>query len=204
MPANPTTLAAKREAACKALLRKAHAIIDPAGATPAALEQVQALLIGLASKPDLFPREDFAAPVAQARNHMLAEDGEDGFGLYLTINMPGKVAAPHDHGIWCVNAGISGVELHRFFQRTDDGKTPGYATVEELTGATVALGTGIAMADHDIHDTVVIGNQPAIGLALYGYALTRFPSVVWFHPEFESVRALPSRRAAAASATVKA
>ncbi len=204
MKANPPTLAGRRTAACRALLRKAHAIIDPAGATPAALEQLKALLIGLAGKADLFPMADFAAPVAQGRNHMLAEDGDDGFGLYLTINMPGKVAAPHDHGIWCVNAGISGVELHRFFQRTDDGSIPGRATVEEITGATVGPGTGIAMTDHGIHDTAVIGNQPAVGLALYGYALVRFPSVVWFHPEFESVRALPSRRAPASAAVVNA
>jgi predicted metal-dependent enzyme (double-stranded beta helix superfamily) len=194
MPANPSP-AARRSTACRALLRKAHAIIDPGGATPAALEQVKALLIGLAGKADLFPMTEFAPPVAQARNYMLGEDGADGFGLYLTINMPGKVAAPHDHGIWCVNAGISGVELHRFFQRTDDGSVAGRATVDEITGATVGLGTGVFMADHDIHATEVIGNQPAIGLALYGYALARFPSVVWFHPEFESVRALPSRRA---------
>ena len=30
-----------------------------------------------------------------------------------------------------------------------------------------------------------------------GYALARFPSVSWFHPEFSSVRATPSRRHAA-------
>ena len=35
---------------------------------------------------------------------------------------------------------------------------------------------------------------PAVGLALYGYALARFPSVVWYHPEFESIRAGQSRR----------
>ena len=51
------------------------------------------------------------------------------------------------------------------------------------------------MANQDIHETEVIGNQPSIALALYGYALVRFPSVVWFHPEFDSFRALPSRRA---------
>ena len=61
-------------------------------------------------------------------------------------------------------------------------------------GGLVGPGTGIFMTDHSIHATEVLGNQPAIGLALYGYALTRFPSVVWFHPQFESVRALPSRR----------
>jgi hypothetical protein len=54
------------------------------------------------------------------------------------------------------------------------------------------------MTDHAIHDTAVIGDQPAIGLALYGYALARFPSVVWFHPQFSSVRAGASRRQEAA------
>jgi hypothetical protein len=36
--------------------------------------------------------------------------------------------------------------------------------------------------------------MPAIGLALYGYALVRFPSVAWYHPQFGSVRATQSRR----------
>jgi hypothetical protein len=54
------------------------------------------------------------------------------------------------------------------------------------------------MADHAIHATEVLGDIPAIGLALYGCALARFPSVVWFHPEFTSIRSMPSRRAEAA------
>ena len=45
----------------------------------------------------------------------------------------------------------------------------------------VEPGTGIVMADHDIHSTEVVGDQAAIGLSLYGYALARFPSVTWFH-----------------------
>ena len=54
------------------------------------------------------------------------------------------------------------------------------------------------MTDHAIHDTEVVGEMPAIGLALYGYTLARFPSVVWFHPEFSSIRTAPSRRVAIA------
>ena len=54
------------------------------------------------------------------------------------------------------------------------------------------------MTDHAIHATELIGSEPAVGLALYGYALARFPSVVWFHPEISSVRAGASRRAEAA------
>ena len=55
----------------------------------------------------------------------------------------------------------------------------------------------MAMADHDIHSTLVVGGTPAVGLALYGYALVRFPSVAWYHPQFNSVRTMPSRRHAA-------
>ena len=136
-------------------------------------------------------------PVAQGRNHPLLVEDNDGHGLYLTISLPGKEAAPHDHGIWCVNAAISGRERHKVFRRTDDGAAAGKATVVQVGEVVVAPGGGIAMADHDIHATVVEGDEPAIGLALYGYALTRFPSVAWYHPQFGSVRASTSRRHAA-------
>jgi predicted metal-dependent enzyme (double-stranded beta helix superfamily) len=129
---------------------------------------------------------------------ILAQEDGDGMGLYLTIALPGKEAAPHDHGIWCVNAAVSGQEVHRFYRRTDDASRDGYATVEEVGEVTVAPGRGMAMADHAIHATEVIGDVPAVVLALYGYALARFPSVVWFHPAFSSVRAGASRRAEAA------
>jgi len=121
------------------------------------------------------------------------EEG-DGRGLYLTIGLPGKEAAPHDHGIWCVNAAVSGRERHLFYRRTDDGAKPGFATVEQVGQVMVQPGHGMAMADHDIHSTLVVGDEPAIGLALYGYALVRFPSVIWYHPEFAALRASPSRR----------
>ena len=77
------------------------------------------------------------------------------------------------------------------------GGKAGSATVMKVGEVMVEPGNGMAMADHDIHSTEVIGKEPAIGLALYGYALARFPSVVWFHPEFSSMRACVSRRHAA-------
>jgi predicted metal-dependent enzyme (double-stranded beta helix superfamily) len=189
----------QRTEACAALLRQARAIVDAEGTGQAALDKITHLLVGLADRGDaLFPRGDFAMPVAHGRNHILALEDGDGMGLYLTIGLPGKEAAPHDHGIWCVNAAISGREIHKFYRRTDDAGRDGYATVEEIGEVTVAPGHGMAMADHAIHATEVVGDEPAIGLALYGYALARFPSVVWFHPAFSSVRAGASRRAEAA------
>jgi predicted metal-dependent enzyme (double-stranded beta helix superfamily) len=189
----------QRAEACAELIQQARAIVDAEGTGEAALGRITTLLVELANQGEaLFPRANFAMPDAQGRNHVLALEGDDGMGLYLTIGLPGKEAAPHDHGIWCVNAAISGREVHRFYRRTDDASREGFATVEQVNEVTVAPGQGMAMTDPAIHATEVLGNEPAIGLALYGYALARFPSVVWFHPQFSSTRAGASRRAEAA------
>jgi len=192
-------VANKRNRACAKLLADVHAITAKEGITPSALHAIKLRLVALARKAELFPSADFEMPVAEGRNHPLLVEDNDGHGLYMTISMPGKEAAPHDHGIWCVNAAVSGRERHAFFRRTDNAAKPGHAVVEKVGEVMVEPGNGVAMADHDIHSTEVVGTEPAIGLALYGYALARFPSVVWYHPQFASTRASPSRRHAAAT-----
>ncbi|OFX00784.1 MAG: hypothetical protein A3D94_17710 [Alphaproteobacteria bacterium RIFCSPHIGHO2_12_FULL_66_14] len=191
------TASDKRNRAAAKLLADVHAITTKEGITPSALHAIKLKLVALAARKELFPPADFAMPVAEGRNHPLLVEDNDGHGLYLTISLPGKEAAPHDHGIWCANAAISGRERHKFFRRTDSLAKPGHATVEQVGEVMVEPGSGMAMADHDIHSTVVVGDRPAIGLALYGYALARFPSVAWYHPQFNSVRTTPSRRHAA-------
>jgi predicted metal-dependent enzyme (double-stranded beta helix superfamily) len=193
----PAITAQRRARACASLLQQVHAITDKEGVTPSALHAMKLKLVALANRTALFPLSDFAMPVAQGRSHPLLIEDDDGLGLYLTINLPGKEAAPHDHGIWCVNAAIAGRERQIFYRRVDDGAAAGRAEIVKIGEVMVQPGNGMAMADHDIHGTKVIGAEPAIGLALYGYALTRFPAVVWYHPEFGSTRASPSRRHAA-------
>lgn len=191
------TIADKRARACAELMRGVHRITDKEGITPSALHAIKLKLVALARRPELFPLSDFAMPEAESRTHPLLVEADDGHGLYLTIGLPGKEAAPHDHGIWCVNAAISGRERHVFYRRTDAGNKPGKAVVTQVGQVTVEPGNGMAMADHDIHSTMVLGQEPAIGLALYGYALDRFPSVVWYQPAFGTIRPTPSRRHAA-------
>jgi predicted metal-dependent enzyme (double-stranded beta helix superfamily) len=193
----PDVHAARRERACAELLHEVHAITSHEGITPSALHAIRLKLVALARRTDLFPLSDFAMPEAQGRNHPLLVEENDGHGLYLTIALPGKEAAPHDHGIWCVNAAISGRERHILYRRTDNGQQDGRAEIVQVGEVIVEPGNGMAMSDHDIHATEVVGDEPAIGLALYGYALARFPSVVWYHPAFGSTRASPSRRHAA-------
>jgi predicted metal-dependent enzyme (double-stranded beta helix superfamily) len=191
-----SSIAVERKAACAALLRQVGAVRASARDGETALGKTKSLLIDFAAREAaLFPHQDFAMPYAHGLTHTLEIAGNDGCGLYLTVNLPGKEAAPHAHGIWCINAGLSGSELHRFYRRTDDGRRAGRATVEEIGQAVVTAGSAMAMSDQDIHGTVVVGDQPARALALYGYALDRFPSVVWFHPQFGTCRTMPSRRA---------
>jgi len=173
----PSDVAARRARACKTFLEQAHSATAAEGINPSTLHAIKLKLVAFAKRTELFPLAD-----------------NDGYGLYLTIGLPGKEAAPHDHGIWCANAAISGRERHVFYRRTDDGRENGRATVIKVGEVVVEPATGIVMADHDIHSTEVVGDRPAIGLSLYGYALARFPSVTWFHPEYSSVRATPSRR----------
>ena len=191
------TVADKRRRACEKFLETVHGITAKEGITPSALHEIKLTLVALARKAELFPLADFAMPLAQGRTHPLLVEDNDGHGLYLTIALPGKEAAPHDHGIWCVNAALAGAERHDYYRRTDDGRTAGRATVARVGEVMLVPGSGMAMADHDIHATRVVGKEPAVALALYGYAQARFPAVVWYHPEFGTVRATPSRRAAA-------
>src|SRR5258706_14817066 len=160
-------VAAQRARACKTFMAQVHSISGKEGITPSTLHALKLKLVALAKRTDLFPLADFAMPQAQARTHLLLVEENDGHGLYLTISLPGKEAAPHDHGIWCANAAISGRERHVFYRRTDDAAVPGRATVEQVGDGMGEPGSAMAMADHDIHATEVLGTEPADGLALY-------------------------------------
>ena len=190
-----TPIAVRRHAACQDLLAQARTLLAPAGATPEVLARLRDGLVALASDhADLFPLSDFRMPDAQGVNHMLDDAANDGLGLYLTIGLPGKEAAPHDHGIWCVNAAVSGAELQRFYRLAPQSAGHQKPKIEEIGRVVVEPGVGMVMADHDIHSTDVLGDQPFVGLAMYGYAINKFPAVVWYHTQFAEVRACASRR----------
>src|SRR5258706_11036281 len=146
-------VAAQRARACKTFMAQVHSISGKEGITPSTLHALKLKLVALAKRTDLFPLADFAMPQAQARTHLLLVEENDGLGLYLTISLPGKEAAPHDHGIWCANASVSGRERHVYYRRTDDGRKAGEATVLKVGEVLVEPGIGIVMADHDIHST---------------------------------------------------
>ena len=194
-----SAIATDRKSACLALLRQSRTILAKEGSTPSALHALKLKLAALASRTELFPAMDFAMPVADGRLHTLAMGSNDDLALQLFIALPGRMSNPHSHGIWCVNAAVSGRERNVLWRRTDDGSKPGCATIKRIGEVIVERGHAYAMADHDIHSQEVVGDTPAVVIALYGYPFEGFPSVVWYSPEFSTVRALPSRRGVGAA-----
>ena len=184
----------ERKDACLAFMRQAHQILDQEGSSPSALHELKLALAGLAERTELFPASDFPMPVAEARFHSLVVEPDDGLALHLIISMPGKISNPHAHGIWCINASITGRERNVYWRRTDDAQKPGYATLARIGEMVMERGHGFAMGDLDIHSQEVLGDEPSIILALYGHAFERFPSISWYNAEFSSVRKMPSRR----------
>ena len=138
--ASQSEVAVRRARACKTFLEQAHAATAAEGINPSTLHAIKLKLVAFAKRTELFPLADFAMPDAQGRNHPLLVEDNDGYGLYLTIGLPGKEAAPHDHGIWCANAAISGRERHLFYRRTDDGRENGRATVTQIGEVVVQPG----------------------------------------------------------------
>ena len=87
------SVADERITACARLLADVHAISAREGITVAALDAMKSKLVALGRQRDLFPLAEFDMPVAEGRNHPIMVEPDDGYGLYLTINRPGKVAA---------------------------------------------------------------------------------------------------------------
>ena len=194
-----SSVQAMRNGACLAFMCQAHKILNKEGSSPSGLHALKLKLAALAARAELFPVDDFPMPVAEARVHSLLVEDNDGLAMYLITSMPGKISNPHSHGIWCINASIKGRERNVYWRRTDDGLKPGYATLTPVGEMVMERGHGFAMGDLDIHSQEVLGEEPSIILALYGYAFERFPSISWYNSEFSSVRKMPSRRGQAAA-----
>lgn len=187
---------ATRERAARDLTRRARAIELKHGGRREALEEIRQLMIDfVGAHRDLLDPQDFELPVAHGRFFKLVEGGEVPYGLYIGVTLPGKEAAPHIHGLWCVTVGISGREVNHFWRRTDDGASPGLASLSYLHGVDVENGTGMTLAADEIHSTETLGNEPSWMLHLYERPFAEFPSLLFFQPERGTVRRLPAHAA---------
>lgn len=160
------------------------------------LERVKQVLVRLAARKELFPETDYPSPRPQERSlmHLLAEDADHRFALYLSTGVAGRSSPPHNHTTWAVIAGIEGEEENRVYERLDDGSVPGKSEVREQHRFVVRPGDGIAFMPDDIHSIHVVSRVPTRHLHMYGLSVEHLPSRLEFDLEQGTHKVFPPSR----------
>jgi len=175
-----TRLTEARDAAVASTMSKVRTIAAD-GVNRAAVERMLEVLKPLAARKDFFSVEEYGGPSGsdlQAR-YLLSEDPGNTFALYLNIMRPGRRIPPHNHTTWACIAGIEGIETNTVWKRTDDGRTPGKASLAVDKVVDVGPGTGIAFLGDDIHSVQIKGDGIR-HLHMYGRALETLSERVVF------------------------
>jgi predicted metal-dependent enzyme (double-stranded beta helix superfamily) len=188
-----TEIAAQRSEAVAGTIDKVRRIETADGVNYASLEKISELLFDLAARKDLFPEEDFPLGPERASNiHLLQEDPDGRFALYMSVGIGGKLTPPHNHTTWAVIASIQGRELNLLYDRVDDRSLPGKAEIIE-TGRKVVEGrTAVYLLPDDIHAVALEGGEKAMLFHMYGLGLDRLDERIAFNQAEGSYRKFPA------------
>jgi len=187
---NATDISAARSAAISGAIDRIRGIERTEGITRASLEKIKAELLALAAQSHLFPTSEFPPPPPgekAGRRYLLQEDADHRFALYLNALNPGNETKPHDHTTWASIVAVEGQELNRLYDRVDDGRTEGKATLKLRAEVMVEPGNGIAFMADDIHSIHTTGTVPTRHLHMYGLALEKLENRVGYDIEAGTV-----------------
>jgi len=101
----------------------------------------------------------------------------------------------HDHGSWGIVGELINPSIERKFRRLDDGKTDGYAVLEETSARVLSQGdtTFVLPLDKGIHQMENLTDQIAVSINVYG-RIIRKGYAQYFYPDKKSVaRIFPPR-----------
>ena len=165
--------------------------IHERGVDRAALQQIVALLEGLAERRELFNFARFPAPDAATGDtqfrYRLNDDGESPT-LYVNSLLPGKATLPHNHETWAIIVAVEGQELNRVYRREDDGSDPARARLVLEQEIVVQPGTSVAFLGEDLHGIRVEGDRPTLHFHLYGQPLETLSGRVAIDPDTGEVK----------------
>lgn len=200
------TVAEERAEAVRALRARARALIEAQGVQRPVLAQILDELERVAARRPLWSEEDYPPPEEGERQarYLVAVDDDQTCALYLNVMRPGKLIPPHDHTTWACIAAVEGEEQNYLYERLDDGRTPGRATIRRTGHVTVGPGTGVALLPDDIHAVEITGDRIIRHLHMYGRALEVLDQRLTFDPENGTCRIMDigvkTRRAPSAGA----
>ena len=177
---NMTCMSAERRECVQTCVADIRAIELSAGVNRASLVDIAVRLTRLATREDLFDEATFPNPShgERAKLHLLSEDAEGRFPLYLTCCLPGGTVAPHNHTTWAVVVGLAGTEENTIWTRTDGvvPPQPGPATLVFARRQTIECGQSMALMPEDIHSVATPGTVPRRHFHMYGLSLQRLPT----------------------------
>ncbi len=151
------------------------------GVTRETLERIKPVLIGLASRTELFAAESFGnLPGRPGTLFHLAEDPDGRFALYGSAGAPGKAQPPHNHTTWACIAGVYGDEHNVFYDRVDDRRNEGEGRLAKTGELTVVKGNACAFLPDDFHTIEVVNGKESLHLHLYGKTLEDLPERIYF------------------------
>lgn len=156
------------------------------------IEQVLEGLKELAVHPDWWSDELYPAPTRdelQAR-HLIHEESDSTYALYLNVMKPGKKIVPHNHTTWACIAAVEGAETNYIYERLDDQSQAGYAVLKEVGIKQIKPGDGIALLADDIH-AVHIDDGVIRHLHMYGLALEKLDRRLAFDLQTNTYTVMP-------------
>ena len=178
--ATSTDLLDRRAAAVKDVIERVREIERRQGVTRAGLASIERELVQLASRTELFPKEQFAILPGKPSIYRLAEDPDHRFALYASAGALGKYQPPHNHTTWAVIAGVYGQEHNVMYERVDDRSVPGRGKLRKTGERTVTKGVAVSYLPDDFHTIQTKGDEEGLHLHLYGLSLEHLPDRIGF------------------------
>ena len=169
----------ERTTAVRQLIDEAKRI-EQNGVNYATLEKIGGLLSSLASRAELFPKDEFPLG-ADGGIYRLSEDPDHRFALYASAGGAGKKVPPHNHTTWAIIAGVHGAERNVVYERLDNGAQDGVVKLREAPAKekTLRRGDFICYLPDDFHHIETpAGEGDALHLHFYGLSLEHLPDRV--------------------------
>jgi predicted metal-dependent enzyme (double-stranded beta helix superfamily) len=82
--------------------------------------------------------------------------------------LPGRGAAPHNHGTWAVVVGVDGPERNIFWERQDDRSRLGYAELKKIGEKVCDEGDVVALPTGAIHEVQNETERTTLSFHVYG------------------------------------
>ena len=188
---NMTVIKEAREAEVANLLKNVRLLAGPVDVSLENLDTIKQALVAIADKSEFWCEQEFPGPVGDKvhTRHLISQDDDDSYALYLNVMHTGKVSPPHNHTTWACIAAVEGQECNYRYQPTIEGPlVEGDREIKQTQTIVVEPGQGIGLSKDDIHSIAINEGTSTRHLHLYGRALETLDRRLMWDKELKSCK----------------